>query len=239
MLMFGVLFPRTLDTSIFPKPSINKPSAFASINIKQKNLPHPNFISGWPKKHPSVVCPSLIMEIEVSPILIVEMFSCAGVGEVKMIQMYVLKKRHNTLTQNRIRQPSTATPQHPRQCKCNLRHQLKKDHLAGIILLNSKTTCGRVTLLYSSPKQYDTHASASYQVQLSARKLLTIGQIMPNNTLQRTNLQLYRLGWNMDSPPGGYRYHAIMPTTAFATKISEKEKETSRKSSLQVIFDLR
>lgn len=87
MLMFGFLFPRTLETSIFPKPSINKPSAFASINIKQKNLPHPNFISGLQKKHPSVVCPSLIMEIEVSPILIVEMFSCAGTATSKIVRL--------------------------------------------------------------------------------------------------------------------------------------------------------
>ena len=54
---------------------------------------------------------------------------------------------------------------------------------------------------------------------------------MPNNTLQRTNLQLYRLGWDMDSFPGGNRYHAIMPTTAFATKIFEKEKRN--KSNVQ------
>ena len=63
-------------------------------------------------------------------------------------------------------------------------------------------------------------------MQLSARKLLTIGQIMPNNTLQRTNLQLYRLRWDMDSPPGWY--HAIMPTTAFATKIFEKQQKRSK-----------
>ena len=51
---------------------------------------------------------------------------------------------------------------------------------------------------------------------------------MPNNTLQRTNLQLYRLRWDMDSFPGGYRYHAIMPTTAFATKVFEEQQKRSK-----------